>query len=553
MKRKIRVNRIGNKSGRGCRFVDRSILVAILNILALVVCTTSVHAIGGPDRDTDLLAALKDMRCAVIQEHDFVHAKAPALPSLEIHTQDADTYRVTTKLNTIFYAETKPQALLRFVAKHPTWEQYTLELTPDAIYLKATWALPIVLSKGEYATQFDEWKSDMAQLNKQLSEAVEADTIPTITFPPDMNDWGDIGARIGEITEAQADELGIDPIGIYIERTLPGWPAEAVGLKKGDVITERNGLPITNADEFQNWIDTQIGSNITLTIHSTSGRRTVTMPVASVKEKAAQQNGDAFLMLTIYYAYGLGVPEDPKQAFAWAKKGAEVGDTVCMSLLAKYYYEGYGVPEDPKQAFAWAKKGADLGRIDCMALLAILYDKGSGVSKVPKQAFAWAKKGAEVGRVDCMAMLARFYTEGSGVPKDPKQAYAWAKNGAELGDADCMSWLAKFYYEGSGVPKDPKQAVTWAKKGADLGDTDCMWWLAGFYYEGFGVPRDPEQAFTWAKKGAELGHADCMALLSRFYYEGTGTKLNNSKAKEWLKRAADLGNIQAKKILDTWR
>jgi len=62
-----------------------------------------------------------------------------------------------------------------------------------------------------------------------------------------------MGVQIQQLQPDMARNLGIDPKtkGALVAMVLPGSPADKAGLQMGDVITEFNGTPVTNASSFR--------------------------------------------------------------------------------------------------------------------------------------------------------------------------------------------------------------------------------------------------------------------------------------------------------------
>ncbi len=76
-----------------------------------------------------------------------------------------------------------------------------------------------------------------------------------------------MGITTRDITEAYSNYLNI-PMGVYVWTVEPGSAAEEAGLRKGDVIIDVEGEPVTTADEL-NKIKSQYkaGDTITLTVN----------------------------------------------------------------------------------------------------------------------------------------------------------------------------------------------------------------------------------------------------------------------------------------------
>jgi serine protease Do len=66
---------------------------------------------------------------------------------------------------------------------------------------------------------------------------------------------GFMGVLIGPLDQDTARNLGIpDPHGVLVRNVLPGGPADRAGLRRGDVVVERDGVVVEDATSFRNEI-----------------------------------------------------------------------------------------------------------------------------------------------------------------------------------------------------------------------------------------------------------------------------------------------------------
>lgn len=73
-----------------------------------------------------------------------------------------------------------------------------------------------------------------------------------------------IGAQTAEITEESADRFGTRP-GLFVQAIAPGGPAEAAGLRPGDLITEIDGGPATSFSLAWLLATAQVGDEVPVT------------------------------------------------------------------------------------------------------------------------------------------------------------------------------------------------------------------------------------------------------------------------------------------------
>lgn len=98
----------------------------------------------------------------------------------------------------------------------------------------------------------------------------------------DLKDYGKVqrgvlGIRMGELTPALAEELGVkETSGIYVGEVVAGGAAEKAGLKKGDVIQAVNGMEVKTSAEFYEQLGKfHPGSKIQLATKRDGKERTV--------------------------------------------------------------------------------------------------------------------------------------------------------------------------------------------------------------------------------------------------------------------------------------
>ncbi len=86
---------------------------------------------------------------------------------------------------------------------------------------------------------------------------------------------------------------------------------------------------------------------------------------------------------------GLGMVENPLQAYKHMRAAAEAGLGVAQHGLGFMYMEGECVDKDPNKAVDWFKKAAAQGLAGSQTTLAMMYEEGRGVEKDPEEARRW--------------------------------------------------------------------------------------------------------------------------------------------------------------------
>lgn len=106
-------------------------------------------------------------------------------------------------------------------------------------------------------------------------------------------------------------------------------------------------------------------------------------PLAEAGEPEAQYR------VAIMAQNGLGMVENPMQAYKHMRAAAEAGLGVAQHGLGFMYMEGECVEKDAAKAVVWFTKAAEQGLAGSQTTLAMLYEEGRGVDKDPELARHW--------------------------------------------------------------------------------------------------------------------------------------------------------------------
>lgn len=140
---------------------------------------------------------------------------------------------------------------------------------------------------------------------------------------------------------------------------------------------------------------------------------------------------------------------------------AQNNDVEAMTLLGRVYDEGLN---KAKEAFAWFKKAAELGNAQAQVELAELYDAGEGVTQDTEQAVKWYEKAAEQGHEEAQLALALHYLEDL---EDNATAIEYFDKAAEQGNATAQYRLGLIYLGDAGVPTNNLKAWVYFSLAAD--------------------------------------------------------------------------------------
>ena len=101
------------------------------------------------------------------------------------------------------------------------------------------------------------------------------------------------GLAIQEMNAALAETLGLEkPNGALVAGIVKGGPAERSGIRLGDVITEYDGTPVTDALDLPIWIArTPIAKSVALKIKRDQKEVQLNITVAELPELPSPQPG----------------------------------------------------------------------------------------------------------------------------------------------------------------------------------------------------------------------------------------------------------------------
>lgn len=121
----------------------------------------------------------------------------------------------------------------------------------------------------------------------------------------------------------------------------------------------------------------------------------VTDTYENLRPRAEKGDVEAQFQLGVIFEDGLGVAEDPEQAFYWFNQAAQSWHTHAMASLGDYYYGGFGVAQDYEQAAYWYTMAAQMGEPWSQYYLAEMYLNGEGVAQDLDTAMMWVNMAAD--------------------------------------------------------------------------------------------------------------------------------------------------------------
>jgi serine protease Do len=99
--------------------------------------------------------------------------------------------------------------------------------------------------------------------------------------------YGYLGVLPQDLTPELTDSFGLkEPKGVLIGDVISGEPAEAGGMKKGDVVLEFNGEKIENAHQFRKMVgDTPLGTKVKIIVWRNKQRKPLWVTVGEVPDQ----------------------------------------------------------------------------------------------------------------------------------------------------------------------------------------------------------------------------------------------------------------------------
>lgn len=213
------------------------------------------------------------------------------------------------------------------------------------------------------------------------------------------------------------------------------------------------------------------------------------------------------------YEAGLGVRQDPGEAFRWYLKSAAQGNPFGQSHLAYCYRMGLGVARDDGRAAFWYDRSAAQGFAYAEYNLAEMHVQGLIYPADMPLALSLLERSSAHGYAAADSRLGWIFQSGNGAPRDVRQAMDRYGRAAAKGEAYADAQLGDIYALGEGVPVDYARAAYHLRRAADKGFARAQFELGWIYENGFGVPASRDDAMAWYTKAARLGHAEAQSRL----------------------------------------
>lgn len=124
---------------------------------------------------------------------------------------------------------------------------------------------------------------------------------------------------------------------------------------------------------------------------------------------------------------------DYATALAIVRPLAERGDARAQGALGYLHYFGLGVTQDPAEAYRWIRMGAEGGDLRSQLRLGILHDRGHGTPRNLWEAVRWYRIAAERGDAQAQYNVCVLLFNGDGGLRNLGEARQWCARAAEQG------------------------------------------------------------------------------------------------------------------------
>jgi uncharacterized protein len=358
--------------------------------------------------------------------------------------------------------------------------------------------------------------------------------------------------------------LGIEPGdvphagGAMAAEVLPGSPAEAAGVKKGDIVARVGLKQITNSCEL---VDTAFDRRTcdAVSVGLVRDGKTMDVVVKPVdqatfyKKSCAAGNANGCFRLGWLTWSGDGMARDEERAMEIYADACTRGAAEACAFRGLHLIDSKDAK--PDDVVSTLQRACDLGSSAGCAHLAFLYATGTVAERDDAKATPLYVRACELGDARGCYNVGLMYADGRGVAADAARAIAAYDEGCRGGSSTACTNLGYAYEHGEGVAKDEKRAVELYRRGCD--GTSCQPAnrracvnLGRAYRDGIGVVKDPAQAakiFEDACHGAtddddvdaEENQSRACALLGALYITGDGVKKDLVAGRELSERACE--------------
>ncbi|MEM7068523.1 MAG: tetratricopeptide repeat protein [Pseudomonadota bacterium] len=221
-------------------------------------------------------------------------------------------------------------------------------------------------------------------------------------------------------------------------------------------------------------------------------------------------------------------------AFYLALPEAQAGNAAAQTLIAELYDSGLGIAQDPEEAFSWYKIAANSGNREAQFAYAVKLLEGKVTDKNVELGMDIMKSAADAGHPTAMFNYATYRINQRPTGATYRKVLPMLEKAAEYRLADAYYALAKIYEEGlaTGV-SDPERGLVWLERAAMAGIDTAQVELALKFISGSAGVKDEARAFSLLKIAANRGNVIAQNRIAHLLFLGLGTERSEVEAAKW--------------------
>ena len=255
-----------------------------------------------------------------------------------------------------------------------------------------------------------------------------------------------------------------------------------------------------------------------------------------------ETNGRALYLYSLFYCYGIVVPEDVDKQEELIGKAWDAGEALARIFISYPQEDEAERTEEYRELMKYLREKAKADDPFAMQQIGMLYQLGMGVKQDLEKAVQWYEKAGEKGLVMALVNAGNIYL--SDMLLDEKKAYQCYLKAAAKGYHEAEVHLGDCYYCGIGVEEDTEKATVCFRRAVEHGNAEACDALGTIYVMGDGMEAR-EEAIRYFEIGARRGSAGCYYKWGDCYFFGRGTAVDYGKALEMYEKAWDMGYVSA--------
>lgn len=254
--------------------------------------------------------------------------------------------------------------------------------------------------------------------------------------------------------DALPEGAGVKVIGFN-----PQSPAEAAGVRIGDVVQTIDGWPVESYEELMDAVQAApLGQRLLLRIQRNMEEREIQVTLADARLLCESGNGWACGVM----GYRLQVrasldSNNGRQAAEFYGRACELGYVPGCTNLGVMYLLGNSVPEDPAQSAALFERACNSDQAYACLSLAEAHQDGEGVEQDISLALKLYEKACELGEAYACYVLGSMFQNGRDVERDWTIAAKYHELACQGGWVNaCPEW----WYVSRHEPPDRREPKT---------------------------------------------------------------------------------------------